>query len=53
VRSNPWKCGECKSCEICGSKDNAEDFLFCDGCDRGWHGPCLDPPMHETPDGDW
>ncbi|KAJ3811328.1 hypothetical protein EV368DRAFT_40823 [Lentinula lateritia] len=52
LRSRPWKCAACKSCEICGSKDNDQDLLLCDGCDRGWHGSCFDPPV-ETPEGDW
>ncbi|KAJ3990185.1 hypothetical protein F5890DRAFT_1399391 [Lentinula detonsa] len=52
LRSRSWKCAACKSCEICGSKDNDQDLLLCDGCDRGWHGSCFDPPV-ETPEGDW
>ncbi|KAF5392151.1 hypothetical protein D9757_001493 [Collybiopsis confluens] len=48
-----WKCATCKSCEICGGKDNDSDLLLCDGCDRGWHRSCFDPPMDDTPEGDW
>ncbi|TFK72958.1 hypothetical protein BDN72DRAFT_815391 [Pluteus cervinus] len=53
IRSYPWKCLECKSCEICHEKGDDERILFCDCCDRGWHMDCLDPPISETPTGRW
>jgi hypothetical protein len=50
IRSYPWKCMECKNCEICQEKGDdvralivyqqlltclQERILFCDSCDRG------------------
>lgn len=58
VRSYPWTCIECKTCEVCQVKGEdvssarpkvgeilirQDKLLFCDGCDRGWHGYCDDP----------
>ncbi|POY76722.1 putative Histone acetyltransferase [Rhodotorula taiwanensis] len=31
----------------------ADDLMFCDACDRGWHRLCLDPPLHAVPRGKW
>ena len=28
-------------------------MLICDGCDKLFHLFCLDPPLHEVPEGDW
>ena len=36
-------------CEICGSGDDEEHMLLCDGCNGGFHLECLDPPMTEIP----
>jgi hypothetical protein len=51
VRTYPWKCVECKNCEVCKKKGDDVSFhslrtvnslittqariLFCDSCDRG------------------
>ncbi|KAK2511332.1 zinc finger protein ubi-d4-like [Columba guinea] len=32
---------------------NADQLLFCDDCDRGYHMYCLTPPMAEPPEGSW
>ncbi|KAF9266517.1 hypothetical protein L218DRAFT_996694 [Marasmius fiardii PR-910] len=53
LRSYPWKCIECKNCEICMEKGDDNRILFCDSCDRGWHMDCLDPPLEEPPTGRW
>ncbi|KAG7089863.1 hypothetical protein E1B28_011507 [Marasmius oreades] len=53
LRSYPWKCIECKNCEICMEKGDDNRILFCDCCDRGWHMDCLDPPLEEPPTGRW
>ncbi|KIJ66686.1 hypothetical protein HYDPIDRAFT_85048 [Hydnomerulius pinastri MD-312] len=53
VRSYPWKCIECKTCEICQEKGDDARILFCDFCDRGWHMDCLQPPLEEEPPGQW
>ncbi|TFK40263.1 hypothetical protein BDQ12DRAFT_711658 [Crucibulum laeve] len=53
LRSYPWKCMECKNCEICQEKGDDERILFCDWCDRGWHLDCMNPPMDAAPEGDW
>ncbi|KAH6913061.1 hypothetical protein BKA70DRAFT_712081 [Coprinopsis sp. MPI-PUGE-AT-0042] len=53
VRSYPWRCVECKICEVCSQKGDDEQILFCDSCDRGWHMYCLNPPMENAPPGKW
>lgn len=40
-------------CEICGSTDNEERMLLCDGCDLGFHLYCLTPPLDSVPAGYW
>ncbi|KAJ3554151.1 hypothetical protein NP233_g12482 [Leucocoprinus birnbaumii] len=72
IRSYPWKCLECKNCELCGEKGDdvsvslalsafgisgsdyvKSNILFCDRCDRGWHGNCMQPPIDVIPEGEW
>ena len=33
--------------------DVLNEMLLCDGCDRGFHMLCLEPPLSAVPDGDW
>ena len=40
-------------CEICGGGENDEQMLLCDGCNRGYHLYCLNPPMAAIPTTDW
>ena len=40
-------------CDICQSPDNARDMLLCDGCDHGFHNPCLNRTPGDIPAGDW
>ncbi|KAL0879840.1 hypothetical protein ABMA27_002379 [Loxostege sticticalis] len=40
-------------CEICGSSDNEDSMLLCDGCDLGFHMQCLTPPLTEIPADQW
>ncbi|KAF9525653.1 hypothetical protein CPB83DRAFT_837983 [Crepidotus variabilis] len=53
VQTYPWKCLECKNCEVCQEKGDDARILFCDACDRGWHMDCMVPPLDEPPDGNW
>ncbi|GHJ89279.1 hypothetical protein NliqN6_5681 [Naganishia liquefaciens] len=53
VKKYAWQCIECKVCEICQSKGDDNRLMFCDGCDRGWHSYCLDPPLSKPPRGIW
>ncbi|KAL4268783.1 MYST (SAS/MOZ) family protein [Pleurotus pulmonarius] len=53
VRSYPWRCSDCKICEVCLNKGDEAKMVFCDHCDRGWHQDCLNPPLEETPHGNW
>lgn len=39
-------------CEICGGSDREDRILLCDGCDRGYHTYCLNPPLENIPDED-
>lgn len=40
-------------CEICGSCENEDRLLLCDGCDLGFHLYCLDPPLDSVPTDEW
>ncbi|KAI0261497.1 hypothetical protein BC834DRAFT_465974 [Gloeopeniophorella convolvens] len=53
IRSYPWKCIECKTCEVCESGGDDARILFCDTCDRGWHMDCLIVPLQDPPPGKW
>ncbi|EUC64801.1 MYST-like histone acetyltransferase [Rhizoctonia solani AG-3 Rhs1AP] len=53
IHSYPWRCQECKECEICHDKGDDSKMLFCDQCDRGWHYDCLTPPLNRAPRGKW
>ena len=41
------------ACEVCKSKDDEDSMVLCDGCDKGYHTYCMDPPIEEIPEGDW
>ncbi|XP_028822753.1 histone acetyltransferase KAT6B-like isoform X1 [Denticeps clupeoides] len=54
VKALRWQCIECKTCSSCRIQGkNAEDMLFCDSCDRGFHMECCDPPISRMPKGTW
>lgn len=53
IKQEPWQCIECKVCSVCHDAGNADNLLFCDACDKGFHMECLSPPMTETPTGIW
>lgn len=53
VQTYDWRCMECKICEVCLSKGDDEQIMFCDRCDRGWHLYCLRPALKKPPKGDW
>jgi hypothetical protein len=40
-------------CEACLSPDAEDCLLLCDGCDKGYHIFCLDPPLPRIPDDEW
>lgn len=40
-------------CYACGSGEDADSLLLCDGCERGCHMACCRPPLLAPPDGDW
>ena len=41
-------------CGACGTGENDDQLLLCDGCDEGaYHTYCLDPPVESVPEGDW
>ncbi len=37
-------------CELCGSPDDEASMLICDGCLKGFHLSCLQPPLSEVPE---
>jgi hypothetical protein len=41
------------ACDICTSTENAGDMLLCDGCDKGFHNPCLDRTPGDIPADAW
>ena len=40
-------------CEICRDSSNENVLLLCDGCNKGFHCYCLDPPLYEVPLREW
>uniref|UniRef100_A0A4W3IH75 histone acetyltransferase n=1 Tax=Callorhinchus milii TaxID=7868 RepID=A0A4W3IH75_CALMI len=54
VKTLRWQCIECKTCSACRDQGkNADNMLFCDSCDRGFHMECCDPPLSRMPKGMW
>ncbi|XP_077959570.1 histone acetyltransferase KAT6B isoform X2 [Gasterosteus aculeatus] len=54
VKRLRWQCIECKTCSSCRRQGkNADEMLFCDSCDRGFHMECCDPPLSRMPKGTW
>ncbi|XP_071986766.1 histone acetyltransferase KAT6B isoform X2 [Engystomops pustulosus] len=54
VKALRWQCIECKTCSACRNQGkNADNMLFCDSCDRGFHMECCDPPLARMPKGMW
>ncbi|XP_048378698.1 histone acetyltransferase KAT6A-like isoform X1 [Stegostoma tigrinum] len=54
VKALRWQCIECKTCSTCRDQGkNADNMLFCDSCDRGFHMECCDPPLTRMPKGMW
>ncbi|XP_072288893.1 histone acetyltransferase KAT6A isoform X3 [Eucyclogobius newberryi] len=54
VKALWWQCIECKTCSSCQDQGkNADNMLFCDSCDRGFHMECCDPPLQRMPKGMW
>ncbi|KTG31654.1 hypothetical protein cypCar_00003616 [Cyprinus carpio] len=50
VKALRWQCIECKTCSSCQIQGkNADEMLFCDSCDRGFHMECCDPPLSRMP----
>jgi transposase InsO family protein len=37
------------ACDLCGSAEREEVMLICDGCLKGYHLDCLDPPLDTIP----
>lgn len=38
---------------ICRRKNDPEQTLLCDECNKAWHMFCLKPKLTEIPQGDW
>ena len=38
------------ACDLCGSGEDDASMLLCDGCDKGFHVYCLDPPLASVDD---
>jgi hypothetical protein len=50
---SPWQCCNCKTCTVCDDSGDADEMLFCDACDKGYHTNCHCPPVLEKPTGKW
>ncbi|WVQ74151.1 hypothetical protein IAR50_003743 [Cryptococcus sp. DSM 104548] len=48
-----WHCQDCKTCEECRTEGDVAQLMFCDSCDRGYHGYCLTPPLAKPPNALW
>uniref|UniRef100_H3AVW4 Guanine nucleotide exchange factor MSS4 n=1 Tax=Latimeria chalumnae TaxID=7897 RepID=H3AVW4_LATCH len=46
-------CVDMYTCLVCGSGNDEDRLLLCDGCDDSYHIFCLIPPLHDVPKGDW
>ncbi|KAL0082404.1 chromatin remodelling complex Rsc7/Swp82 subunit-domain-containing protein [Phycomyces blakesleeanus] len=53
VESYPWSCPDCKVCCICKEAGDEAKLMICDGCDRGWHTTCCNPPLDKIPSDSW
>ncbi|KAK4509010.1 phosphogluconate dehydrogenase (decarboxylating) gnd1 [Mucor velutinosus] len=51
--SSPTDSTENDNCEICHKNGNEDSLLLCDGCNRGFHTYCLNPPLPSVPKTDW
>uniref|UniRef100_A0A671PV63 [histone H3]-trimethyl-L-lysine(4) demethylase n=1 Tax=Sinocyclocheilus anshuiensis TaxID=1608454 RepID=A0A671PV63_9TELE len=40
-------------CLMCGTGNDEDRLLLCDGCDDSYHTFCLIPPLGDVPKGDW
>ncbi len=40
-------------CCVCNSPEDEDIMLLCDGCGRGFHIYCLEPPLVGIPEGTW
>ncbi|CAL1538070.1 unnamed protein product [Lymnaea stagnalis] len=48
-----WQCMDCKTCCLCQDPGDSDHMLFCDGCDKGYHMNCHQPPINKKPSGTW
>lgn len=51
--SSPTDSDENDNCEICHKNGHEDSLLLCDGCNRGFHTFCLNPPLSSVPKTDW
>jgi hypothetical protein len=40
-------------CQVCQRTDDADQMLFCDNCNGGYHLFCLKPELTQVPVGNW
>jgi hypothetical protein len=51
IKTYPWQCIDCKSCDKCNKTHDEANMMFCDRCDRGYHTYCAG--LDAIPDGSW
>ncbi|GHP02045.1 hypothetical protein PPROV_000080100 [Pycnococcus provasolii] len=40
-------------CEVCADGGREHELILCDGCNRGCHIGCMEPPQSVVPTGEW
>ncbi|CAD5232256.1 unnamed protein product [Bursaphelenchus xylophilus] len=51
VKTYPWCCIDCKTCNVCNKPDEEASMMCCDLCDRGYHTFCVG--LNKPPSGNW
>ncbi|XP_065318751.1 uncharacterized protein LOC135926748 [Gordionus sp. m RMFG-2023] len=48
-----WRCTDCKTCQICKSRNDISKLAICEDCDKAFHTFCLKPPILTVPKMGW
>jgi hypothetical protein len=54
-----WRCMNCSRCDECfsdwtqGSESRADEYIYCDHCDKAFHLSCITPKLHVIPEFSW
>jgi hypothetical protein len=59
VIDREWRCMNCSRCDECfsdcaqGSESRADEYIYCDSCDKAFHLSCITPKLHVIPEFSW